>query len=257
MSIKKRPLVLISNDDGVEAEGIRQLSEALRGWGDIVVFAPDRPRSGTSCAITADEPVRYQLIGHEDGLTRYCCTGTPVDCVKLAVGEVLPRIPDLLLSGINHGGNQALSVHYSGTMGAAFEGCVFNIPSMGVSLQGFTDGADFSAACRYARFIAGKLFDDGLPRGVYLNLNVPNVPRVKGLRAGRQTGGKWVREYVRETDGDGALLFRLTGEYQAAEPLCPDHDVVLLDGGYASIVPCRIDVTDVAFMNELKRWETQ
>jgi 5'-nucleotidase len=252
MSIRNKPLILISNDDGADAEGIRQLTAALRDLGDIVVFAPDGPRSGMSCAITTTKPVKYNMIGREDGLTVYRCTGTPVDCVKLAVSEILPCKPDLLVSGINHGGNQALSVHYSGTMGAAFEGCVFDVPSIGVSMQEYAPGADFSASCRYAHLLAEHLLEHGLPHGVYLNLNVPNIPVVKGLRAGRQTDGKWVREYICETDENGDPAYRLTGEYERTGPDYPDNDVTLLDNGYASLVPCKLDVTDYTFMNELK-----
>lgn len=251
---KKRTLILITNDDGVDAEGIRSLTEALRDLGDIVVFAPDGPRSGMSCAITATEPVRYRILRQEEGLTVCSCTGTPVDCVKLAVSEILPCKPDLLVSGINHGGNQALSVHYSGTMGAAFEGCVFDVPSIGVSLTGYTPGADFSASCRFARRLAVRVLECGLPRGAYLNLNIPNVPEVKGLRTGRQTGGKWVREYTREADENGEPAYRLAGDYEKTGPDYPDNDVTLLENGYASLVPCKLDVTDYAFMDELKTW---
>ncbi|MDR1523763.1 MAG: 5'/3'-nucleotidase SurE [Tannerella sp.] len=249
-----KKLILITNDDGVDAEGIRQLTGALRDLGDIVVFAPDGPRSGMSCAITTTESVKYRILRQEKGLTVYDCTGTPVDCVKLAVSEILPCKPDLLVSGINHGGNQALSVHYSGTMGAAFEGCVFDIPSTGVSLHGYTPGADFSESCRFARHLAVRILEHGLPHGVYLNLNIPNIPGVKGLRAGRQTDGKWVREYICEADENGNPLYRLTGDYEKTGPDYPDNDVTLLENGYASLVPCKLDVTDYTFMNELNAW---
>jgi 5'-nucleotidase len=254
MRIGNRPLILISNDDGVEAEGIRQLTAALRDLGDIIVFAPDGPRSGMSCAITVTVPVTYHLISREKGLTVYCCTGTPVDCVKLAIHEALPCKPGLLVSGINHGGNQALSVHYSGTMGAAFEGCVAGVPSIGVSLDGYAPGADFSVSCRYAHLLAAQLLKHGLPHGTYLNLNIPNIPEVKGICVARQTDGKWVREYIRGTDETGAPVYRLTGEYEQTGTDYPDNDVALLHNGYASLVPCKLDVTDYAFMNELKRY---
>ena len=139
-----RPLILITNDDGVEAKGIKELTECLRDLGDIVVFAPDGPRSGMASAITSLVPIKYTLVRKEKGLTVYSCTGTPVDCVKLAINEVLERKPDLLASGINHGGNHAICIQYSGTMGAAAEGCVFGIPSMGVSLGS-------SCGCRLCR----------------------------------------------------------------------------------------------------------
>ena len=248
---KKRPLILLTNDDGVEAEGLVLLTKSLRSLGTVVVFAPNGPRSGMSCAITTTEPLAYRMMSEEEGLTVYSCTGTPVDCVKLAINEVLPVRPDLLVSGINHGGNQALSLHYSGTLGAAFEGCVFDVPSIGVSLCSYNPGSDFSESCRLARALAEKVLKNGLPRGVYLNLNIPNIPAVKDIAVGRQTAGKWVREYIRE-EQDGEVRFWLTGHYQASGPSYPDNDITLLKEGFASLVPCKVDVTDYTFMDELK-----
>ena len=254
---KDRPLILISNDDGVDAEGIVRLTDALRDLGEIVVFAPDGPRSGMSSALTSVAPLRYKMLRREDGLTVYSCSGTPVDCVKLSISEVLQRKPDLLVSGINHGGNQALAVHYSGTMGAAFEGCVFGVPSFGVSLYEYTSGSDFSESCRMGRMLAGQVLKNGLPHGTYLNLNIPDIPVVKGMAIGRQTDGKWVREYNHEKDDNGEALYWLTGDYEVSGPAYPDNDVTLLNEGYASVVPCKLDVTDYAFMDELKKWEFQ
>lgn len=246
------PLILVINDDGVAAEGIVLLAETLRSLGRIVVFAPDGPRSGMSCAITTTEPITYRTIYEEDGFTVYACTGTPVDCVKLAINEVLSVKPDLLVSGINHGGNQALSLHYSGTLGAAFEGCVFDVPSIGVSLCSYKPGFDFSESCRLARILAEEVLRKGLPRGVYLNLNVPPIPNVKGIAVGRQTAGKWVREFIRE-EKNGEIQFLLTGYYRESGPVYPDNDISLLKEGFASLVPCKVDVTDYAFMEELKK----
>ena len=250
-----KPLILVSNDDGVEAEGIVKLAEMLRGLGEVVVFAPDGARSGMSCAITSEVPLRYKMVSSEDGLTVYSCTGMPADCVKLAISEVLHRKPDLLVAGINHGGNQALAVHYSGTMGAAVEGCVFGVPSFGISLYEYTSGSDFSESCRIGRILAEQVLKNGLPRGVYLNLNIPHVSEIKGISIGRQTDGKWVREYNREVGNDGETLFWLTGNYETYGPAYPDNDVTLLEEGYASVVPCKLDVTDYAFIDELKKWE--
>jgi 5'-nucleotidase len=192
-------------------------------------------------------------VKQEDGLRIYSCTGTPADCVKLAVSSILPVKPDLLVSGINHGGNSALSVHYSGTLGAAVEGCVFDIPSFGVSLDGYTPGADFSESCRLGYMLAKQTLKYGLPHGVYLNLNVPNIPHTKGVSVGRQTDGKWIREYKSEKDENGKALYWLTGDYEPSGPDYPDNDITLLDNGYASLVPCKLDVTDYAFMDELKK----
>ena len=252
---KDKPLILISNDDGVEAEGIVRLTDSMRDLGEIVVFAPDGPRSGMSCAITSAEPLRYKTVRREDGLTVYSCTGTPADCVKLAISEVLHRKPDLIVSGINHGGNQALAVHYSGTLGVAFEGCVFGVPSFGISLYEYKSGSDFSESCRLGRILAEKVLKNGLPHGVYLNFNVPDVPVVKGIIAGRQTNGKWVREYNRDVDENGKAMYWLTGDFEVSGPAYQDNDVTLLSKGYASVVPCKLDVTDYAFIDELKKWE--
>jgi 5'-nucleotidase len=196
-------------------------------------------------------------LKQEDGLKIYSCTGTPADCVKLAVGEILPVRPDLLVSGINHGGNEALSVHYSGTLGAAFEGCVFDIPSIGVSLEKYRPGSDFSESCRLIYPLAKQVLKQGLPHGVYLNLNVPGIARVKGISVGRQTDGRWVREYQPERDENGKTLYRLTGEFEASGPDHPDNDIRLLADGYASLVPCKLDITDYAFTEELKRRMTE
>jgi len=248
---QNKPLILLTNDDGVTAEGIALLAEALHNLGTIVVFAPDGPRSGMSCAITTSQPITYQMISQEEDLTIYSCTGTPVDCVKLALNEVLPTKPDLLVSGINLGGNQALSVHYSGTLGAAFEGCVFDIPSIGVSLYKYKSGSDFSESCRLGRMLAEQVLKHGLPKGTYLNLNVPDVREVKGMTVGRQTAGKWVHEFIREEKA-GDVQFWITGVYQTSGPAYPNNDVTLLENGFASLVPCKVDVTDYEFIEELK-----
>jgi 5'-nucleotidase len=251
---KNRPLILISNDDGVEAEGLLRLTAALRELGDIIVFAPDGPRSGMSCAITTTIPIKCSLLRQEDGLQIYSCTGTPADCVKLALSEILPFKPDLLVSGINHGGNHALSVHYSGTLGAAFEGCVYDIPSFAVSLKDYCPGSDFSESCRLGHLLARQVLEHGLPHGVYLNLNVPYIPRVKGISVGRQTDGKWVREYKSTESKNKETSYWLAGDYEVSGPAYPDNDVTLLEEGYASLVPCKLDVTDYDFMDKLRQW---
>lgn len=256
--MNERPLILLTNDDGIQAKGIQCLAECLGDLGDLVVMAPDGPRSGMGSAITAEIPIRYSLVKKEKGLTLYKCTGTPVDCVKLAINEVLDRKPDLLVSGINHGGNMAISVHYSGTMGAAAEGCVFGVPSMGVSLLDHRADADFSEACRLARMLARRVLKEGLPHGTYLNLNVPAIPHVKGIRICRQADGKWTHEFVRSQNAIGQPVFWLAGSFENTKPIHPDNDTLALDSGYASLVPCKIDVTDYDFFNTLKnQWDLE
>ena len=252
---KERPLILITNDDGYLAKGINELVNSLRDLGDLVVFAPDGPRSGMSSAITSLIPIKYALVREEPGLTVYRCTGTPVDCVKLAINVVLERKPDLLVSGINHGGNMAICVNYSGTMGAAIEGCIFDVPSLGVSLLDNRADADFTESCRLGRQVAQKVLEEGLPHGTYLNLNVPVTDRVKGVKVCRQTDGRWVREFKLSEDGAGKPVYWLTGDFESREPILPDNDMVALDAGYASLVPCKVDVTDYEFMSHLDNWK--
>ena len=211
---KERPLILITNDDGYLAKGINELVNSLRDLGDLVVFAPDGPRSGMSSAK-----------------------------------------PDLLVSGINHGGNMAICVNYSGTMGAAIEGCIFDVPSLGVSLLDHRADADFTESCRLGRQVAQKVLEEGLPHGTYLNLNVPVADRVKGVKVCRQTDGRWVREFKLSEDGAGKPVYWLTGDFESREPILPDNDMVALDAGYASLVPCKVDVTDYEFMSHLDNWK--
>lgn len=250
--MNERPLILITNDDGVQAKGINELAECLADLGDLVIMAPDGPRSGMGSAITSQIPIQYSLVKKEKGLTIYSCTGTPVDCVKLAINEVLERKPDLLVSGINHGGNMAISIHYSGTMGAAAEGCVFGVPSIGVSLLDHHADADFSEACRLARMLARRVLKEGLPHGIYLNLNVPDISHVKGIKICRQADGRWTSEFIRSQNAAGKSVYWLSGAFENAKPIHRDNDTLALDSGYASLVPCKIDVTDYDFLNILK-----
>lgn len=250
----KRPLILITNDDGYQAKGIISLAEALKSLGEIVVFAPDWHRSGMSSAITTSQALRFQQYKKEDNATYYICNGTPVDCVKLAMNEVLHRKPDLLVSGINHGSNAGISVIYSGTMGAAIEGCVFDVPSFGLSLCDLSAEADFTNAAKIARKLAEKVLEKGLPKGVCLNVNVP-VGKVKGIKVTSQTQGKWVNEYFKGQDGSGRDVFWITGSFENWEENNENADEWALANGYAAVVPVKIDMTAHHFISELKNWE--
>ena len=249
-----KPLILITNDDGYHAKGIVSLTEAMKGLGEIVVFAPDSPRSGMSNAISTSNPLRARLIHQEEGLTSYICNGTPVDCVKLALNEFVDRKPDLLVSGINHGSNAGISVLYSGTMGAAIEGCVFEVPSIGFSLCDSMPAADFTATTEVARSLAIKVLEEGLPKGVCLNVNVP-VGKIKGVKVTTQTQGKWVNEYHRSKDGAGRDVFWMTGNFENWEEENENNDEWALANGYAAIVPVKIDMTAYDFVPELQKWE--
>jgi len=252
---EKRPLILITNDDGVEAKGLGELIRCLRDTADLFVMAPDGPRSGMSSSITSLIPLRCSLVKEESGLTIYKCTGTPVDCIKLSLNEIMKDKPDLVVAGINHGGNMAICVQYSGTMGAVAEGCVFNIPSIGLSLMDHNEDADFSETCRLGINLIKKVLREGLPKGVYLNLNVPLTDKVKGVRICRQADGRWTDEYVCSTDGYGKPVYWMTGRFESNPPILPDNDMNALYHGYASLVPCKIDVTDYDFMKEMDNGE--
>ena len=244
MSIYNRPLILISNDDGVSAKGLDALISALMPLGDLVVVAPDGGRSGQSCAITATLPVRVRLLKESKELTVYECSGTPVDCVKLALGNLLPRKPDLIAAGINHGSNSSISVHYSGTMGIAIEGTFNDIPSVGFSLCcAHNRDADFTQAAGYARLITEKILLDELPEGVCLNVNIPVSDEIKGMKICRQAKAVWTEEFEERTDPYNGTYYWLTGYLKNMEPDFEDTDEYALSNGYVSVVPCKIDVT--------------
>lgn len=253
MNKKKKPLILITNDDGFRARGIRTLTAYLKDIADIIVFAPDSPQSGMSSAITSINPLRYFLYKEEGNVTTYVCNGTPVDCVKLAI-NVLDRKPDMIFSGINHGSNAAVSVIYSGTMGAAIEGCIFGIPSVGVSLCDFAMDADFSQSGTIATKVAQKIIHEGLPDGICLNVNVPKG-EVKGIQIATQTQGKWTNEYYPSKDGAQRDVFWLRGNFDNWEVDNDKTDEWALTNGYAAIVPVKIDMTDYDTISKLKHWE--
>jgi 5'-nucleotidase len=251
----KKPLILVTNDDGINAKGIIELIEGVRSLGEVVVLAPDGARSGMSSAITSTYPIRLKFIKEEKDLRVYSCTGTPVDCVKLAIREVLPREPDLILSGINHGSNSAVCVVYSGTVGAALEGCILGIPSVGISLTDHSPHADFSEAVKFGRIVAEKVLEEGLPKGVCLNLNVPDIPRVKGLKVCSQTKGYWAKEFQKAKDPSGKTVYWLTGEFFNEDAENQSNDEWALSQGYAALVPLKIDMTAHHVMEEIKSWE--
>ena len=189
-----KPLILLSNDDGYQAKGINELIKALRDEADLVVVAPDGPRSGASGAITSAVPVHYEKMSEEEGLVVYKCSGTPVDCTKLALHAIVDRIPDMVIGGINHGDNSSVNVHYSGTMGVVIEGCLKGIPSIGFSLCNHAADADFSFTLPYVKSIVKNTLANGLPYGTCLNVNFPDTENLKGIRICRQTDG--IYEYL-------------------------------------------------------------
>lgn len=253
---EQHPLIFVSNDDGYAAKGLNELIAVLRPVGELFVVAPDGPRSGAACSITTVEPVRTRLVYREPGLTVYACTGTPVDCVKVGLEKLLGnRRPDLMVTGINHGDNSSVNVHYSGTMGAAVEGCMKGIPSIGFSLCTFNVDADFSPCAEVVRQVVGRVLRDGLPHFTCLNVNVPSVKEVKGLRVCRMAHGVWQEELVQREHPHGGTYYWLTGVYRNMEPEAEDTDQWALTNGYAAITPTRVDVTDYELMAELKDME--
>ena len=250
-----RPLILISNDDGVNAKGIRELVGFLRPLADLVVMAPDAPRSGFACSITCHEPVSYKLVHEEPGLTVYQCSGTPTDCVKLAFYSVLKRIPDLVVGGINHGDNSSVNNHYSGTMGIAKEGCLKGIPSIAFSSCFYNEDANLEPLRPYVEQIVSKVLAEGLPNGVCLNVNFPATETFKGVKVCRMTRGSWINEIVKEHHPRGYDYFWVVGEYRNDEPQAEDSDQWALNHGYVAITPTTIDVTAYDFMDTVRGWD--
>lgn len=240
-----RPLILICNDDGVDAPGIRTLADCVAGMGEVYVVAPDRPQSGMSSAMTVNAPLRIRQHGAYNGMNTYSVTGSPVDCVKLAMHHVLPRRPDIMLSGINHGSNSGNSAIYSGTMGAVFEACMVGIPAVGYSLLDHSMGADFSECLRFIKSVTGAVLRDGLPQDVCLNVNFPSKVRIEGLKVVRAARSHWSEEYRRYDDPHGKPFYWLTGRQVNEEPDSDGTDLYWLERNYATVVPCRPDQTDV------------
>lgn len=241
---RNKPLILITNDDGVYAPGIRALIETIKPLGDILVIAPDKPQSGMGHAITINSTLRIKKIHEETGYAEYSCSGTPVDCVKIAVNKLLPRKPDLCLSGINHGSNSSINVIYSGTMSAAVEGCIESIPSIGFSLCDISVEADFGASKKIAYSVAKRILEHGLPADVCLNVNIPNIEyeKLNGIKICRQAKASWEEELDERKDPSGQSYFWLTGVFKNYDHGA-DTDEWALANQYVSIVPVHIDFT--------------
>lgn len=252
---RKKPLILISNDDGYAAKGINSLTEYLRGLGDIIVCAPDGPRSGFSCAFSAVKPLVLKLIRKEDGLQVWSCNGTPVDCVKMAYSQLCDRKPDLIISGINHGDNASVNTHYSGTMGVAREGAMKGIPSVAYSLCNYSPDADFSKTSRLIKIITGRVLETGLPNGVCLNVNFPDVEEFRGVKVCRMGNGIWENEVVKEHHPRGYDYFWMVGEYRNQEPEAEETDAWALANGYVAVTPTTIDVTAYDAIGMLRELE--
>lgn len=251
----KKPLILITNDDGITAPGIRALVEAAKGLGDIVVVAPNTPQSGQGHAITLNDPLRLYPVSIFEGIEAWECSGTPVDCVKLAKHMVLKdRKPDLCVSGINHGSNASINILYSGTMSAAMEASLEGIDSIGFSLLNYRIDANFDSAAHYARLLMISVLEKGLPEGAkLLNVNFPDLPieSVQGFKVCRQAEAHWKEEYRENLDPYGRKYYWLTGQFVNQDE-GEDTDVWALDQGYVSIVPSMHDLTAYKAIAPLK-----
>ncbi len=252
----KKPLILITNDDGVMAPGIRHLVKFMLELGEVVVVAPDKPQSGMGHAVTITLPIRLEKITVDGGHDEYSCSGTPVDCVKLAVNKVLKRKPDLLVSGINHGANSSISVIYSGTMSAAIEGAMENIPSIGFSLLDYRFDADFNQAKKYIQQIASNVLKHGLPKGICLNVNIPAIKEeeIKGVKVCRQARGNWEEEFDHRQDPRGKDYYWLTGRFALHEN-SNETDEWALKNQYISVVPTQFDFTAHNLIPEISKWK--
>ena len=254
---KELPVILITNDDGIAAPGIRNLVEAVKGLGQVVVVAPDKPQSGMGHAITIETPLRlYKIADMFEGVETWESSGTPVDCVKLAVDKVLHRKPDICLSGINHGANHSINVIYSGTMSAAMEACIESIPSVGFSLLNYRFDADFSAARHYVRKIVKSLLSTPMDKHLLLNVNIPSIPLadIKGVKLCKQSYAKYKEEFDERIDPHKKKYYWLTGEFLNFDK-GEDTDVWALQHNYISIVPVQFDLTNYELKKKLeKNW---
>lgn len=254
---KNRPLILVTNDDGISANGIKALVSEMKKLGDVIIVAPDKSQSGMGHAITINATLRIEKTNFHDVLQEYSCTGTPVDCVKVAVNKILHRKPDLCVSGINHGSNISINVIYSGTMSAAVEGAIEHIPSIGFSLCDYNSEADLSVSKKYVFKIAKKILETGLPEGVCLNVNIPSGNEIRGIKISRQAKATWMEELDERKDPSGKSYFWLTGKFKNFESGNTETDVWAIENNYISVVPVHFDMTAHHALKKLKLLENE
>jgi len=241
----KRPLILVTNDDGITAPGIRTLIKVMNTIGDVIVVAPDSPQSAMGHAITINNTLFCKKEKIDDGpQVEYSTSGTPADCIKLAVNEILDRKPDICVSGINHGSNASINVIYSGTMSAAIEAGIEGIPAVGFSLLDYNWNADFSQTDSFIKTIVEQILQNGLKKGVVLNVNFPKISKekIKGIKICRQASGMWIEDFQKGEDPRGEEYYWLSGKFIVDEEH-KDTDIYWLNQGYASVVPSQHDLT--------------
>ncbi len=254
--MKSVPLILVTNDDGITAPGLRALIEVMAMFGTVVVVAPDKPQSAMGHAITINNTLYLNRISVEGApVTEYSCSGTPVDCVKMAVSEILKQKPDLCVSGINHGSNSSINIIYSGTMSAAMEAGIEGIPAIGFSLQDFDWNADFEPAKHFVRQITVEVLRNGLPEGVLLNVNIPkgDGPQIRGIKVCRQAKALWIEKFDKRQSPQGRDYYWLTGEF-VNQDKGNDTDEWALENNYVSVVPVQFDLTAHHAIQQLNTW---
>ncbi|MDP5061697.1 MAG: 5'/3'-nucleotidase SurE [Maribacter sp.] len=255
----EKPLILVTNDDGITAPGLRMLVSIMKKIGDVVVVAPDSPQSGMGHAITLDTALfskKMKIDLDQDGIDEYSCSGTPADCVKLALQEILPKRPDICVSGINHGSNSSINVIYSGTMSAAIEAGIEGIPAIGFSLCDYSWNADFEQAKDFIHTIVTQALENGIPKGTVLNVNIPKLTKkeIKGIKICRQAKANWKEKFDKRTNPMGKDYYWLTGEFELLDK-GEDTDEWALANGYISVVPTHFDLTAHHVIQELNSWE--
>jgi len=245
-----KPLILITNDDGIHARGIQHLMDVAQAFGELVVMAPERNASGLSCSLTTQQPLRVHTLEETEARRVYTCSGTPVDCVKMALEHFCPRRPAVVLSGINHGSNASINIVYSATMGAVLEACLDGCQAIGFSLLSHSPEADFSGCTEVVRTLLAHVLEHPLPEWIALNVNIPRG-EVKGIRECRAARARWTDSLTPRTDPLGRPYWWMTGKFVNDDP-APDTDLFALDNGYASVVPIRPDFTAEELIGELK-----
>lgn len=249
----QRPLILVTNDDGITAPGIRNLVEFMNEIGEVVVVAPNSPQSGKGHAITINSTLTFEEINLEGPQKDYSLSGTPVDCVKFALDKILTRKPDIVVSGINHGANSSINVIYSGTMSAAVEAGVEGLQAIGFSLLDFSWDADFTQAKSHIQEIVKKVLENPMPKGVVLNVNIPKLKssEIKGIRVCKQAYAKWEESFDERINPHGKKYYWLTGYFNNMDT-SENADEVALSEGYISIVPVKFDLTAYEYLDHLK-----
>jgi 5'-nucleotidase len=252
--MNKKPTILVTNDDGIFSKGIRSLIEVAKEFGEVLVVAPDKPQSGMGHAITINNLLRLDKSDLFPNISAYTCSGTPVDCVKIGIYEILKRKPDLVISGINHGENTSTNVLYSGTMSAAVEGAMENLPAIGFSLADYDSNADFSLSQKIAKEIIQNILSNGMPKGICLNVNIPkiNENEYKGMKVCRAAKAFWEDRFDKRLDQHGNPYYWLTGQFSHNDD-GEDTDLYLLKNNFVSIVPIQFDMTAYSALDELKK----